>query len=69
MTPAATSNCEPLGSGHPPLFVDHRVLRALRLQIAILDIRACRRNYRDLEVFLIDVEQLLRDLVREAGAA
>ena len=52
-----------------PLFVNHRILQALRLQVAILDIRARPRSSDELEPFLMKVEALLRDLVREAGAA
>jgi hypothetical protein len=52
-----------------PLFVNHRILQALRLQVAILDIRARPRSSDELEPFLMKVEVLFRDLVQEAGAA
>lgn len=52
-----------------PIFVNERILQALRLQVAILDIRAHPRSSDELEPFLTRVEWLLRDLVREAGAA
>jgi hypothetical protein len=52
-----------------PLFVNDRIFQALRLQVAILDIRACPRSSGELEPFFAEVELLLRDLVREAGAA
>jgi hypothetical protein len=56
-------------SSAAPIFVNHRVLQALRLQVAILDIRARPRTSGELEPFFAKVEGLLRDLVREAGAA
>jgi hypothetical protein len=65
---AAQADAEATGSVEP-LFVNHRILQALRLQVAILDIRARPRSSDELEPFLIKVELLLRDLVREAGAA
>ena len=52
-----------------PFFVNDRILQALRLQVAILDIRARPRSSGELEPFFAKVELLLRDLVREAGAA
>jgi hypothetical protein len=52
-----------------PLFVNDRILQALRLQVAILDIRARPRSSGELEPFFAKVELLLRELVREAGAA
>ncbi len=52
-----------------PLFVNDRVLQALRLQVAILDIRARPRSSGELEPFFAKIESLLRELVREAGAA
>jgi len=52
-----------------PLFVNDRILQALRLQVTILDIRARPRDSGELEPFFKKVELLLRDLVREAGAA
>ena len=53
----------------PPIFVNSRVLQALRLQVAILDIRARPRSSGELEPFFAKIESLLRELVREAGAA
>jgi hypothetical protein len=52
-----------------PLFVNDRILQALRLQVAILDIRGRPRSSGELVPFFAEVELLLRDLVREAGAA
>ena len=52
-----------------PVFVNDRVLQALRIQVCILDVRSRPRSSQDLESLFIEVESLLRDLVREAGAA
>ena len=69
MSPIAAQADAEATSSVEPVFVNHRVLQALRLQVAILDIRACPRSSDELEPFLMKVELLLRDLVREAGAA
>jgi hypothetical protein len=52
-----------------PLFVNDRILQALRIQVGILDARAQPKSSEDLEPLFVKVEALLRDLVREAGAA
>ena len=52
-----------------PIFVNDRVLQALRIQVGILEARAQPRSSADLEPLFEKVELLLRDLVREAGAA
>jgi hypothetical protein len=61
---AGSESCDAL----PPLFINSRVLHALRLQIAILEIRSKPCRSVELEPFFTSVEALLRDLVHEAGA-
>lgn len=52
-----------------PVFLNERVLQALRIQISILDVRSRPRTSEELEPLFVEIESLLRDLVREAGAA
>ena len=52
-----------------PVFLNDRVLQALQIQISILDVRSRPRTSEELEPLFIKVESLLRDLVRETGAA
>lgn len=56
-------------SAQEPIFVNHWVLQALRIQIAILNARASHRSAEELEPLFSEVEKLLRDVVREIGAA
>jgi hypothetical protein len=51
------------------LFFNSRVLRALRIQVAILNVRSSFGSSNELEPLFIEVESLLRDIVREAAAA
>lgn len=52
-----------------PVLVNPLVLRALRIQIAIPEVRAHSRRGEDLEPLLVDVEALLLDLVRDVRSA
>ncbi|MCZ8322752.1 MAG: hypothetical protein O9296_14395 [Novosphingobium sp.] len=52
-----------------PIFVNYRVLQALRIQVSILKVRSRPTGSEDLELLFVQVEALLRDIVREAGAA
>jgi hypothetical protein len=53
----------------PPVFLNARVIEALRIQVAILGVRSRPRSSEELEPLFSLIETLLRDLVREAGAA
>lgn len=64
-----TESADRSSSEISPLFVNDRVLQALRIQVGILEARAQPRSNEDLEPLFLEVETLLRDLVREAGAA
>ncbi|MCZ8102129.1 MAG: hypothetical protein O9972_30080, partial [Burkholderiales bacterium] len=52
-----------------PAFLNDRVLQALKIQVAILEARSRLTPDIELESLFVKVESLLRDLVREAGAA
>jgi len=49
--------------------IDERLLQALRIQIAILNVRMRPHDRIELEFLFKMVEELLRELVRQAGAA
>jgi hypothetical protein len=66
---AMTESADRRSCESSPLFVNDRVLQALRIQVGILEARAQPRRSEDLEPLFLKVEALLRDLVREAGAA
>ena len=59
-----------LDAVHPSRpFIDERLLQALRIQIAILNVRMRPHDRIELEFLFRMVEELLRELVREADAA
>jgi hypothetical protein len=58
-----------LDAVHPSRpFIDERLLQALRIQIAILNVRMRPHDRIELEFLFRTVEELLRELVREAEA-
>jgi hypothetical protein len=64
-----TESADRSSSEASPLFLNDRILQALRIQVGILEARAQPKSSQDLEPLFLKVETLLRDLVREAGAA
>lgn len=68
MTPS--TGCRESSARDPmPVFLNDRVLQALQIQVAILEARSRVTPDIELEFLFVKVESLLRDLVREAGAA
>jgi hypothetical protein len=68
MTPS-TGYSESSARDPVPAFLNDRVLQALKIQVAILEARSRLTPDIELESLFVKVESLLRDLVREAGAA
>ena len=67
--PPFTDFAEPPALDTALVFVNDRVLQALRIQVAILEARSRPRSSEELEPLFTKVESLLRDLMRETGAA
>ncbi len=64
-TEFAAADCE---DASVSVFLNDRVLQALRIQVSILEARSRPRSSEELESLFVHVESLLRELVREAGA-
>jgi hypothetical protein len=60
-----TESADRSSSEASPLFLNDRILQALRIQVGILEARAQPKSSQDLEPLFLKVETLLRDLVRE----